>query len=167
MSVLPRDDLMSLSLTLHHVLVNVYGVKKVDAAQTIAEVTSKGKHTIGRWRKLFHDNAGIFPDSEQGHYQRRGVLWSDEELCEAARTYTRQNAVVKGRPNMNAVSFTRWVNDHFQAITAPSTSPTGSSAWVSPFTGCTLVLAQQYGHSVSVCDGGPWSSNYRPFSEKP
>lgn len=111
-SVLPRDDVMSLSLTLHHVLVNVHGVKKVDAAQTIAEVTGKGKRTIGRWRKLFYDNAGTFPDSEQGHYQRQGVLWSDEELCEAARTYIRQNAVVKGRPNMNAVSFTRWVNDH-------------------------------------------------------
>jgi len=112
MSVLSRDDLMSLSLTLHHVLVNVHGVKKVDAAQTIAEVTGKGKRTVRRWRKLFYDNAGTFPDSEQGHYQRRGILWSDEELCEAARSYVRQNAVVKGRPNMTAVSFTRWVNDH-------------------------------------------------------
>jgi len=103
---------MSLSLTLHHVLVNVHGVKKVDAAQTIAEVTGKGKRTVRRWRKLFYDNAGTFPDSEQGHYQRRGLLRSDEELCEAARSYVRQNAVVKGRPDMTAVSFTRWVNDH-------------------------------------------------------
>jgi len=103
---------MSLSLTLHHVLVNVHGVKKVDAAQTIAEVTGKGKCTVRRWRKLFYDNADTFPDCEQGHYQRQGLLWSDEELCEAARSYVRQNAVVKGRPNMTAVSFTRWVNDH-------------------------------------------------------
>ena len=78
---------ISLSLTLHHVLVNVHGVKKVDAAPTIAEVTGKGKRTM---RKLFYDNAGAFPDSEQGHYQRQGLLWSDEELCVAARTYIRQ-----------------------------------------------------------------------------
>ena len=33
---------------------------------------------------------------------------------EAAHSYMyiRQNVVVKGRPNMTAVSFTRWVNDH-------------------------------------------------------
>ena len=112
MSVMSRDDLMSLSLTLHHVLVNQHGVKKVHAAQTIAEVTGKGKHTVRRWRKLFYDDAGTFPDSEQGHYQRRGILWSDEELCKAACSYVRQNAVAKGRPNMTAVGFTRWVNDH-------------------------------------------------------
>ncbi len=102
---------MSLSLTLQQFLVHVHGVKKVDAAQTIAEVTGKGKHTVRRWRKLFYDKAGTFPDSEQGYYQRRGVLWSDEELCEAARRYVRESAVAKGRPNMTAVSFTRWVND--------------------------------------------------------
>ena len=43
MSVMSRDNVMLLSLTLHHVLVNVHGVKKVDAAQTIAEVTGKGE----------------------------------------------------------------------------------------------------------------------------
>ena len=70
-------------------------------------MTGKGKCTIGRWRKLFYDNAGTFPDSEQGHYQRQGVLWSDEELCETAHTYIRQNAVVKARPMINV--FTCWV----------------------------------------------------------
>ena len=76
---------MSSSLTLHHILVKLHGVKKVDAAQTIAEVTGKGKLTIGRWRKLFYDNAGTFPESEQGHYQRQRILWSDE-FCKAARS---------------------------------------------------------------------------------
>ena len=59
----------------------------------------------------FFKNTGLFPDSEQGHYQRKGILWQDEELCEAARDYIRSNAVVKGRPNLNAVSFCRWVNE--------------------------------------------------------
>lgn len=90
---------------------NVHGIKKTDAAQTIANVTGKGRRTVRRWRKLFYENAETFPDSEQGHYQRQGVLWGDEELCEAACKYMRENAVTKGRPNMTAVSFTRWVND--------------------------------------------------------
>ena len=81
MSIMSRDDLMSLSLTLHHVLVNQHSVKKVHAAQTIAEVTGKGKRTVRRWRKLFYHNAGTFPAII---YQRWGILWRDEELCEAS-----------------------------------------------------------------------------------
>ena len=54
----------------------------------------------------------FIPDSEQGHYQRQGLLWYDEELCEATRDYVRANAVVKGRPNLTSISFTHWVNDH-------------------------------------------------------
>ena len=56
-------------------------------------------------------NAGSFPDNEQGHYQRQGILWQHEELCEAARDHIRSNAVVNGQPNMTAVSFCYWVNE--------------------------------------------------------
>ena len=110
-SVLPRDDLMSLSLTLHHVIVDIYGLKKTTAADTIAKVIGKGECTVREWRKAFYENDGSFPDSEQGHYQREGVLWCDKKLCEAARSYVRRNAVVKGKPNMTSISFTRWVNN--------------------------------------------------------
>ena len=110
-SVLPRDDLMSLSLTLHHLLTNVYGVKKTDAAESIGQLIGKNERTVREWRKTFCDNAGSFPDSEQGHYQRQGVLWQDEELCEAACDFVRKNAVVKGKPNMTSISFCRWVNE--------------------------------------------------------
>ena len=110
-SVLSRDDLMSLSLTLHHVLVNIYGVTKRNAAEMIGNLIGKNERTVREWRKSFNDNGGSFPDSEQGHYRRQGVLWQDEELCEAACDYVRRNAVVKGKPNMTSTSFCRWVNE--------------------------------------------------------
>ena len=99
---------MSLSLTLHHVIVDIYGVKKITAADTIAKVIGKCDCAVHKWRKVFYENAGSFPDSEQGHYQREGVLWCDEKL---AHNYVRRNAVVKGKPNMTSLSFTRWVNN--------------------------------------------------------
>ena len=46
----------------------------------------------------------------QGAYQRNGVLWPNEELNEKVRKYVQQNATIKGRPNMTAMSFSTWVN---------------------------------------------------------
>ena len=111
-SMLHRDDIMSLSLMLHHAFVNVCKMKKTKAAEEIGKLIGKSERTVREWRKSFYDNSGTFPDSEQGHYQRQGLLWYDEELCEAARDYVRANAVVKGRPNLTSISFTRWANDH-------------------------------------------------------
>ena len=108
---LSRDDLMSLSITLHHALVDICGVKKTEAAEVIGHLINKSERTVREWKTTFYANDGSFPDSEQGCYQRTGVLWRDEELNEAARDYVHQNAVVKGRPNMTSASFCRWVND--------------------------------------------------------
>ncbi len=53
----------------------------------------------------------------QGKYQRDGVLWHNEELNKIATKYmyVRENTVVKGKPNMTAVSFCHWVNGHLLA----------------------------------------------------
>ena len=45
-SVLPRDDLMSLSFTLHRLLTSVYGVKKTDAAESIGQLIGKNERTV-------------------------------------------------------------------------------------------------------------------------
>ena len=101
-SALSRDDLLSLSVTLDHVLVRMCGVKKTEAAGIIGKVIDKSERTVREWRSIFYENDGSFPDSQQGCYQRTGVLWRVEELNEAARDYVRQNAVPKGRPNMTS-----------------------------------------------------------------
>ena len=54
---------------------------------------------------------GSIPDNKQGKYQRSGILWSSEELNKKACKCVRENANVKGKPNLTTASFCRWIND--------------------------------------------------------
>ena len=110
-NVLPRNHLMSLSLTLHHAMVDICGRKKTAAAEAIGSLIGKSGHIVRDWRKSFFANSGSFPDSEQEKCKWQGVLWHNEELCEAACGYVRSDAVMRGKPNMTAISFCRWVNE--------------------------------------------------------
>ncbi len=71
----------------------------------------KNERTVRQRKNVFFSNKGNFPDSLQGKYQGQGILWTHEELNEATTDYVRSNAVVKGKPNMTAISFCRWVNE--------------------------------------------------------
>ena len=50
-------------------------------------------------------NGGEFSESQQGHYVR---LMSNEELCERAREYVRENAAPRGRPYLTSGAFCQW-----------------------------------------------------------
>ena len=82
-----------------------------EAAELIGSMIGKNERTVRQWKNVFFLNEGSFPDSLQGKYQRQGILWKHEELNEAATDYVRSNAVIKGKPNMTAISFCRWVNE--------------------------------------------------------
>ena len=110
-SSLSRDDLMSLAMTLQLALVHESAMTNTDAANVIASLLGKNERTVREWKYIFCKNDGSFPDSKQGKYQRQGIFWQNEELNEAASDFVRNNAVVKGRPNMTSISFCRWVND--------------------------------------------------------
>lgn len=110
MAGLDRDDLMALTITLHHLLVSKLKLRLTDTSKLISELTGKGERTIRLWRAQFVANEGSFPDSLQGKYQRSGVLWQNEEMNKLATRYIRENKVIKGRPNMNLQSFTALVN---------------------------------------------------------
>ncbi len=109
--MLSRDDLQSLSLYLHQVLITLLGVQLTTAAGMIGEVSRQSEPTVQEWRAQFIRNGGSFPDSEQGHYQRDGVLWQNEDLNKEARRYVTTNAVIRGAPHMTAASFCSWVNE--------------------------------------------------------
>ena len=47
--------MMSLSLTIHHVLVNIYRVTKRNAAGMIGNVISKNERTVQEWNKSIND----------------------------------------------------------------------------------------------------------------
>ena len=108
---LSRDDLMSLSLLLHHLIVNVLGFQLTFAAKVIGDLINKSDRTVREWRATFLCNDGCFPDSLQGKYQRNGVVWQNEELNKDLRQYVRENANVKGEPNMTTASLCQWVNN--------------------------------------------------------
>ena len=49
--------------------------------------------------------------SQQGHYIRNNTLMTNEDMCERARVYVRENAAPRGRPNLTASAFCQWVNN--------------------------------------------------------
>ena len=92
-------------------LVGVLHFQLTEAAKVIGYVLGKSDCTVREWRSIFIANKGEFPDTLQGKYQQEGVLWQNEELNKLATKYVRENTSVKGRPNMTAVSFCKWVNE--------------------------------------------------------
>ncbi len=70
----------------------------------------KSDRTIRQWKADFLQHGSI-PDNKQGKYQRSGVLWSSEDINKKATKYIRENANVKGRPNLTTSSFCRWINN--------------------------------------------------------
>ena len=80
--------------------------------------------TVRRWVDDFVANNGEFSDSQQGHYTiRNNTLMSNEEICEQARVYVRENAAPRGRPNLTARAFCHWV--YFQTPPLTQVTPAG------------------------------------------
>ena len=91
----------------------MFSFTETKAAEYAATMVKKNERTVRRWRSGLIDNNGVLPESQQGHYQRSGVLWQNEELNKKAVEYVRENAAVKGRPNLTTVDFCKWVNECF------------------------------------------------------
>ena len=102
---------MSLSLLLHHLIVKILGLQLTFAAKVIGDLIGKSDRTVREWRGTFLCNDGSFPGSLQGRYQLTGVLGQNEELNKHVRKYVRENANIKGKPNMTTASFCQWVNN--------------------------------------------------------
>lgn len=83
-------------------LANELAFTETKAAEFAAKIVHKADRTIRQWRTdlISSDlisNNGTFPESKQGRYQRSGVQWVNEELCEKAAEYVRVTAAVKER----------------------------------------------------------------------
>ena len=93
---LNRDDTISLALFLTFHLSHLLNFPSTRAAEYAAIMIGKSDHTVCQWRADFHENQVIL-DSQQGRYQRSGVLWSSEALNTKATRHVMENANVKGR----------------------------------------------------------------------
>ena len=113
LETLGKEDIKSVSLFLCYHLVHMFSFTETRATEHAATMVKKCSRTVRRWRSEVIGNDGVLPESQQGRYQRSGVLWQNEELNKKAREYVRANAAVKGRPNLTSVDFCKWVNESF------------------------------------------------------
>ena len=107
---LEREDRVSLGLFLCFQLSKHFDLGETKAAELAGMMVGRSDKTVREWRKQFLEN-GEVPESKQGKYQRTGVLWSDEGLNSKAAKHVRENASVKGKPNLTVGQFFQWVND--------------------------------------------------------
>ena len=68
---LDRDYLLSLSILLWYLLVNVLQFQLTEAAKLIGNVIVKSDRTVREWRATFIANEGEFPDTMQGNISER------------------------------------------------------------------------------------------------
>ena len=80
-------------------------------AEIAGIMVKRSDRTAREWRKQFLEE-GEVPESKQGKYQKSGVPWSDESLNKKAKQYIRENACVKGKPNLTVGQFCEWVNNN-------------------------------------------------------
>ena len=108
---LHRDDVQHIALLLYANISKEFSLQKTNTASVVASFLHKNERTIRRWIDDFVSNDGEFSDTQQGHYVRDKTLMSNEELCERATVYVRENAAPRGRPNLTASAFCQWVNN--------------------------------------------------------
>ena len=71
--------------------------------------------TIRRWRYDWIDNKGSFSESTKGKYKRYIVI-DDEEHCDKALKWIRENTTAKGKPNMTAATFCAWLESDLLSL---------------------------------------------------
>ena len=109
------EDRILLGIFVQYQLLTVLQKGETEFAELAALMIGKSDRTIRDWKAQFLENVCEIPDNKQGHYQRSGVLWQYEDLNKKASKYIRENAAVKGRPNLTACSFCEWVNKELLA----------------------------------------------------
>jgi len=68
---------MCLTLLLHTLLVFRLHFPLTEAAKLVSGIVGVSDRTVREWRSLFVTNNGAFSDSDQGRYQRSGVVWQN------------------------------------------------------------------------------------------
>lgn len=109
---LDKDDERSLAVFLCRVFSKHMSMQATESAKLAAKIVGRNERSVRRWRDAIVKKKGILPKSEQGRFRRQGIVWQNEELCEIARKYVQNNSSVRGKPNMTAFDFCRWVKIH-------------------------------------------------------
>ena len=88
---------------------------KTAAAKEVGLLLGVNEKTIRKWKAEFHLKGGVFSETSQGKYSRYVVV-DDEEYKDTALKWIRENATVKGKPNLTAAGFCEWLNTELLQI---------------------------------------------------
>ena len=105
---LDREDMQMMAMMMYDFFVKRLKFMKTRAAEEVARCLRISERTVRSWRKIFLSNHRCFED-KRGKYTRYDAL-DDEEYRDMALEWVRNNACVKGKPNMTAAEFCSWVN---------------------------------------------------------
>ena len=108
MNELDREDLQMMAMMMYDYFTKQLKFLKTRAAEEVAKCLGISDRTVRAWRKHFLSNHRSF-EERRGKYARYDAL-DDEEYRDMALEWVRNNAYVKGKPNMTAEDFCSWVN---------------------------------------------------------
>ena len=88
-------------------------MKATESAQLAASFVGKNDKTVRRWRTGVLRNKGVLPQSKQGRYERKGVLWHNENLNKMAtqyvsNNYPRKGVFIDGHERVDVVKWSSW-----------------------------------------------------------
>jgi len=106
---LQRENTQMMAMMIYHNYRERFGLLKTAAAKEVSLLLGVNEKTIRMWRAEFLSSKGCFNDSTKGKYSRYVVI-DDEEYKGIALKWIRENATVKGKPNLIATDFCEWVN---------------------------------------------------------
>ena len=108
MNELDREDLQMMAMMMYDYFVRQLKFMKTCAAEEVANCLGISDRTVRAWRKDFLSNHRSFKE-RRGKYAWYDAL-DDEEYRDMCLEWVRNNAYVKGKPNMTAEDFCSWVN---------------------------------------------------------
>ena len=105
------DQHRMLAVILMESFKNRQGMKVKDSAQEAGSIVGFNEKTVRKYRNDFFNNKGYLSEFRQGKYDRH-CIYRDEDLNQKAREWVRENAFKKGAPNMTAMAFCEYTNNH-------------------------------------------------------
>ena len=105
---LEKEHVQMMAMMLFDNYITRFGLLKTKAAEEVALLLGVSEKTVRRWRYDWLENQGSFSESNKGKYSRYVVV-NDEEYRDKILKWIRENASVKGKPNLTAATFCTWL----------------------------------------------------------
>ena len=106
---LQREDTQMMAMMIYNNYIERFGLLKAAVAKEVGLLLDVNEKTIRKWKAEFHLKGGVFSETSQGKHAQYVVV-DDDEYKDTALKWIRENATVKGKPNLTAAGFCEWLN---------------------------------------------------------